>query len=119
MANIFCPTCGAKSIYNISPPNFCGKCGLPYVQTSQTSARLSQSKLASRKVAQQQQEDDDFFDENDDNSDGSIGGSYYSDSNRVPRISKLLVETDSSTDVRVFKFSDLLSEKNIDNGEFN
>ena len=114
MANIFCPSCGSKSVYNISPPNFCGKCGLPYVQNNAPSARLSQSKFSSRKVLQQ--ENDDHFEDDDDFDDESVAGSYYSDSNRVPRISKLSVEVDSSTDVRVFKFSDLISEKNIDNG---
>ena len=111
MANIFCPTCGAKSTYNLSPPNFCGKCGLPYAQTPQVNNRLSQSRLSSKRVIEQQNED--VYDD-EEGDDESIAGSYYSDSNRVPRISKLSVEIDSSTDVKVFKFSDLLSNKNID-----
>lgn len=117
MANIFCPSCGSKSTYNLSPPNFCGKCGLPYIQNKTYSARLSQSRFSSKKVLQQENDDD--FEDLEDDENQSLGSSYFSDSSKVPRITKLNVDIDSSTDVRVFKFSDLFSEKNIDNDQFN
>jgi len=93
MATIFCPVCGSKSEYKFAIPNFCYKCGSAYNQ----STNLNKKNLVN-----------DDYEENDDE-DGSEDESDFSNSTRVPRISRLQVEIDASTDVRVIKFQDLLN----------
>lgn len=115
MGNIFCPACGSKSTYNLSPPNFCSKCGSAYNSTFITNDSDLNKRMPSRRAASsrnQEPEDDDFEEEFDDDEGGGakVVGGYFSDSTKVPRINKLAVEIDSSTDVRVYKLSDLLKE---------
>lgn len=117
MANIFCPTCGAKSSYNLSQPNFCGNCGSGYNSTFQSSPTRPNNKILARQSEKQEDIEDDEI-EDDENGEGSkMVGSYFSDSTRVPKINKLAVDIDSSTDVRTFKFSEIL--KDLSNNQIN
>jgi hypothetical protein len=106
MASIFCPHCGAKAEYNFSPPNFCYKCGLSYGGMDaavQKHKQFSRNKNSKRDLGEEDVDvdsEDDYQDENE---------SYFSNSTRVPRISKINVDIDISSDVRVVKFSDLMS----------
>lgn len=93
MAIIFCPVCGSKSEYKFAVPNFCYKCGSAYNQTSN---------LNKKNLIDSSYEEDDYDDSNEDEDD-------FSNSTRVPRISKLQIEIDSSTDVRILKFENLLN----------
>lgn len=106
MATIFCPTCGSKATYMHAPPNYCAKCGQPYVPTFSSKPNL-RSSLSNRNI----RDDEDEIEGDDFDDDSSIRGDFYSDSNRVPRLSKISVEIDSSTDVRVFKMSDIIGEQ--------
>jgi hypothetical protein len=109
MAAIFCPVCGSKSEYKFATPNFCYKCGSAYNQLT-NSLNLNKKNLI----------EDSYEDEDEDSGDESD----FSNSTRVPRISRLQVEIDASTDVRVVKFEDLLNNnsssferpKNLDLG---
>lgn len=104
MASIFCPNCGCKAEYKFSAPNFCYKCGLPY--NSGSSAVQKHKQISRSKRADDRDSDEDF----DEDGDGDeIEESYFSNSTRVPRISKLNVDIEISSDVRVVKFSDLTS----------
>lgn len=96
MASIFCPSCGSKSEYKFAIPNFCYKCGTSYFQTS------SVNKF-SRPIRSVISEEVDL-DEDEDVEDNE----EFSNSIRVPKISKLQVEVDSNTDVRVFKFENII-----------
>lgn len=118
MATIFCPSCGSKANYLHAVPNFCGKCGQPYIPTFSSKEKIK-SAISSTRTSSDP--DDQFDDEEDENWDGdemrsSTRGDFFSDSMRVPRLSKLNVEIDSSTDVRVFKMSDILG---VENKSFN
>lgn len=94
MASIFCPSCGSKSEYKFAIPNFCYKCGNSYSQ----SAGLKKTILPSIS-------EDVDLDEGEENEDFE----EFSNSTRVPRISRLQVEIDSSTDVKVLKFEDFIN----------
>ena len=99
MASIFCSSCGSKSEYKFAAPNFCYKCGNPY---SRSSNFLHSSKtFKSEPSIDSEMEGEDYEDED--------FGEDFSNSTRVPRISKLHVEIDSSTDVKVVKFEDILN----------
>lgn len=106
MANIFCPSCGSKAEYQFAAPNFCHKCGLPYSQSravakSQSpTSRVSKSRISRNEDLDDQVEEDVEFDDDDSDS---------TDINRVPRISKIQVEIDSSTDMRSYKFEDIVN----------
>jgi hypothetical protein len=106
MANIFCPHCGSKAEYQFAAPNFCYKCGLPYsesraVPKSQSPiSRVSKSRILRNEDLDDQVEEDVEFDDDD---------SESTNINRVPRISKIQVEIDSSTDIRSYKFGDLVN----------
>lgn len=104
MASIFCPHCGSKSEYKFSPPNFCYKCGMSYGGIS-TSIQKHKQVSRSRRSQVEDMDDDVDFEEEDQGGEES----YFSNSTRVPRISKLNVDIDTSSDVRVVKFSDLMS----------
>lgn len=106
MASIFCPSCGSKSEYKFAVPNFCFKCGGAYSQSS-NSSQINRSLKTSELKTSDPDERDDWDNEDDDSEEGF---SDFSNSTRVPRISRLQVEIDSSTDVRVVKFGDLLNE---------
>ena len=118
MGNIFCPVCGSKSTYNLAPPNFCSKCGSAYNSTfvtdaTQLSARMSSRRPINTRVEQQDPEDEEEFDDDEGDQGGAkMVGSYFSDSTKVPRINKLAVDIDCSTDVRTFKLSDIIKEIN-------
>lgn len=111
MAAIFCPVCGSKSEYKFAVPNFCYKCGSAYNQA--VSSPLIKKNLINNDYEEEEEDDDGGADESD-----------FSNSTRVPRISRLQVEIDASTDVRVVKFEDLLNNgsssferpKNLDLG---
>jgi hypothetical protein len=106
MANIFCPSCGAKAEYQFSAPNFCHKCGLPYSQgvavakSHLLSSRPTRSRSMRNELPEVQEEDDSSYEDDDSDS---------TNVNRVPRLSKIQVEIDSSTDIRSYKFEDFLS----------
>jgi hypothetical protein len=102
MASIFCPSCGSKSEYKFATPNFCFKCGSAY---SGSSNFTQSSKIFKQTSSKQSIEDDDTYEDED--SDENFED--FSNSTRVPRISKLQVEIDSDTDVRVIKFEDFLN----------
>jgi len=106
MASIFCPSCGAKSEYQFSAPNFCSKCGKPYLE-SRIETFTSQMRTAKSKK-QNFRQNEDTFDEVEDSDDND--GGDFSSATRVPRITRLDVEIDSSTDVRVIKFGDLVNQ---------
>jgi uncharacterized Zn finger protein (UPF0148 family) len=119
MGNIFCPACGSKSTYNLSPPNFCSKCGSAYNSTfitndSDLNKRMPSRRAASSRLQRQQVEDEEEFDDDTDESEGGarVVGGYFSDSTRVPRINKIAVDIDCSTDVRTFKLSDIIKDIN-------
>lgn len=119
MGNIFCPVCGNKSTYNLAAPNFCSKCGSAYNSTFVTDPTELNKRMSSRRSANAttQRQDPDDEEEFDDDEDGQgveggakMVGSYFSDSTKVPRINKLAVDIDCSTDVRTFKLSDIIKE---------
>jgi hypothetical protein len=102
MASIFCPNCGCKAEYKFSAPNFCYKCGLPYNIGSSAVQKHKQISRSKRTA----DEDVDFAEESEDE---DVEETYFSNSTRVPRISRLNVDIEMSSDVRVVKFSDLTS----------
>lgn len=104
MASIFCPHCGSKAEYKFSPPNFCYKCGMSYGGISTSVQKHKQVSRSRRSQVEDADDDVEYESEEDE-----VGESYFSNSTRVPRISKLSVEIDTSSDVRVVKFSDLMS----------
>jgi hypothetical protein len=106
MATIFCPSCGSKSEYQFSMPNFCSKCGKSYIEKYENANATSI--LQKRKKINTKVEDNDDFD-NDFEDDDDFDAEDFSNSSRVPRIGKIQVEIDSSTDVKVFKFDDLVN----------
>lgn len=119
MGNIFCPACGSKSSYNLAPPNFCSKCGSAYNSTFITNSSDLNKRMPSRRstISRSQQVDNDEDFEEEEIDDDTGGGAklvegYFSDSTRVPRINKLAVDIDCSTDVRTFKLSDVIKEIN-------
>lgn len=99
MASIFCSSCGSKSEYKFAPPNFCYKCGSGYSRSLNFS---NSSKNFKAELAQDTEVEDEDYEDEDSSED-------FSNSTRVPRISRLQVEIDSSTDVKVVKFEDLLN----------
>lgn len=103
MASIFCPSCGSKSEYKFSAPNFCSKCGSSY---SGNNKPLSTSNLAlsrSKNINQDIDEDDDEdFEDVDDES--------FSNSNRVPKISRLNVDIDLTPTYRTTTFGEILGQ---------
>lgn len=103
MATIFCPVCGCKSEYKFATPNFCYKCGSAYNQSAASSYNLNKN--------YENNNNNGDSDEDDGEDDGDMGD--FSNSTRVPRISRLQVEIDASTDVRVVKFEDLLNSNSI------
>ena len=107
MATIFCPSCGAKAEYQFSAPNFCSKCGKSYIERAENkiSATLSQKRRNLNTRIDPPEDDDEDFEQNDD-----IDSEDFSNASRVPRINKIEVETDLNTDVKVFKFEDLLNQ---------
>lgn len=111
MASIFCPTCGFKSEYQFSAPNFCSKCGKPYLEAhgiSRSANLTSQMRSARFKTANQKIEDD-YDDDDDESNSDELETDSFSNAVKVPKIRKLDVEIDSSTDVRVVKFENLLN----------
>jgi len=116
MGNIFCPVCGNKSTYNLAPPNFCSKCGSAYNSTfvtdsTELSRRMSSRRPANARIQQEDPENEEEFDDEEGVEGGAkMVGSYFSDSTKVPRINKLAVDIDCSTDVRTFKLSDIVKE---------
>jgi len=110
MASIFCPSCGAKSEYQFSAPNFCSKCGKSYVEThvaSKSINSISQMRSARFKASSEQNEED--YDDNEESDSDDSETDSFSNAVKVPRIRKLDVEIDSSTDVRIIKFENLLN----------
>jgi len=97
MASIFCPSCGSRSEYKFAAPNFCYKCGSSYSQTSvfKKTSVSTRSEVEDLEVNDDEDVDDDFEE--------------FSNSTRVPRISRLQVDIDSNTDVRVLKFEDIIN----------
>lgn len=71
------------------------------------STSMQKHKQVSR--SRRSQEEDVGDDVEYENEEDEVGESYFSNSTRVPRISKLNVDIDISSDVRVVKFSDLMS----------
>jgi hypothetical protein len=109
MASIFCPSCGSKSEYQFAIPNFCSKCGKSYIENSKSNASIRplSKKINSRIKNQDPEVNNDEFDDNDD--EDVYNDEDYSNASRVPKISKIQVEIDCSTDVKVFKFDDLIN----------
>jgi hypothetical protein len=109
MASVFCPSCGFKSEYQFSAPNFCSKCGKPYLEahgiarSANLASQMRSSKFKNTKQPPQEEYDDEDIEDNSDESES------FSNATKVPRISRLDVEIDSTTDVRVVKFEDLLN----------
>lgn len=102
MAFIFCPSCGSRSEYKFATPNFCFKCGSAYSGSSNfTHSSKTFKNTASKTVS----DDEDIYDDEEVEEDSED----FSNSTRVPRISRLQVEIDSDTDVKVMKFEDFLS----------
>jgi hypothetical protein len=118
MGNIFCPVCGSKSTYNLAVPNFCSKCGSAYNSTfvatpTELTRRISSRTSVNATTQRQDPDDEEEFDDDEVVEGGAkMVGSYFSDSTKVPRINKLAVEIDCSTDVRTFKLSDIIKEIN-------
>lgn len=100
MAFIFCQSCGSKSEYKFAQPNFCSKCGQPYL--SKSSVFLKAKKIAEKnEIYDEEDQDDDF--------DGEIDS--FSSSLTVPRISKLQVDLDFSTsEIKSFKLGEIFGE---------
>jgi DNA-directed RNA polymerase subunit RPC12/RpoP len=106
MASIFCPSCGSKAEYQFSIPNFCSKCGKSYVekyQNTNSASILKKTRNLNTKIDPPKDADEDFEEEDD------FDPEEFSNASRVPRINKIQVEIDSSTDIKVFKFEDLLN----------
>jgi len=102
MAFIFCPSCGSRSEYKFATPNFCFKCGSAYSGSSNfTQSSKTFKNIASKTVGN----DEEVYDEEEAEEDSED----FSNSTRVPRISRLQVEIDSDTDVKVMKFEDFLN----------
>ena len=111
MANIFCPNCGFKTSYQFAVPNFCSKCGKPYIKSK---ANHFSSKRPI--VNSMQDPDDDEEDEGWDEDDLRIMGEDFSDSLFVPNIKKINVELDySNSEVKSFKFGEIFGE-NVSEG---
>ena len=110
MKSIFCPSCGAKSEYQFAVPNFCSKCGKPYLENANSSVKVppALSKMRNARFNQNPPEERDH-DYDDDYDDAGGNDDDFSNASRVPRISRISVDIDSTTDVKVFKFEDLLS----------
>lgn len=112
MAQIFCPSCGAKSVYEFAAPNFCSKCGVSYRDSlAAVSPEPRKQRATLAKVSSKVDESyDDEEDEDDDDEDG--GGSHFTNASRVPALSKISVEVDSGADdktgLRMIKFQDLI-----------
>ena len=107
MATIFCPSCDSKSEYQFSAPNFCSKCGKSYIekyQSANLASSLKRTRNSSTKNDISKDPDEDFEEDDDFDSED------FSNASRVPRINKIQVEIDSSTDVKVFKFEDLTNQ---------
>ena len=104
MAFIFCSHCGSKAEYKFSPPNFCYKCGMSHGGIATSVQKHKQISRSRRSEANDIEDEGEYEDTEDEN-----GESYFSNSTRVPRITRLSVDIDASSDVRVIKFSDLMS----------
>jgi hypothetical protein len=102
MPAIFCPTCGSKSDYQFSMPNFCSKCGNSYIEKRQNPI-LPKTTSAS-KVEPPDDRDDDWDDDGED-----YDSDNFSNASRVPRISRIDVDIDVDTGIRSFKFGDILN----------
>jgi hypothetical protein len=114
MAAIFCPSCGARAEYQFSAPNFCSKCGKAYLESKMNNltAKMRIAKTKNNSLTKNVEEIDDEYDF-DDSDDANDDG--FSSATRVPHINKLQVEIDSSTDVRVIKFEDLINQNSNSN----
>lgn len=105
MAIVFCPSCGSKTSYQFAAPNFCSKCGQPYL--SRSSVSLKAKKIIERN---ENVDDEDYDGENFDSE-----GDSFSSSLTVPRISRIQVDLDFSTsEVKSFKFGEIFGENNTE-----
>lgn len=105
MAIIFCPSCGSKTPYQFAAPNFCSKCGQPYL--SRSSVSLKEKKTVERN---ENVDDEDYDDE-----DFNLEADSFSSSLTVPRISRIQVDLDFSTsEVKSFKFGEIFGENNAE-----
>lgn len=104
MASFFCPHCGSKAEYKFAAPNFCYKCGLAYEGFSSAVQKHKKTSKLLRGNFTEENLDNENEEQEEDDEEG-----YFSNSTRVPRISKISVEIDASSDVRVIKFSNLMS----------
>lgn len=103
MAKIFCPNCGSKSEYQFAVPNFCSKCGNPY-NSKKNQVNLHSSFSNTDSEEDLANEDSEEF-ENDNES-------FFSNSNKVPKISKINFDVDYSSDaIKSIKFEDLINQQ--------
>jgi hypothetical protein len=103
MGSIFCPSCGSKSEYKFSAPNFCSKCGNSYLGNNKSLSTSNLGLSHSKKINQDIDEDDDEdFEDTDDET--------FSNSNRVPKISRLNVDIDLTPSYRSTTFGEILGQ---------
>ena len=102
MATVFCPSCGSKTTYQFAAPNFCSKCGQPYLSKSSVALKAKKSFVEDDVVAEDDSDDDEF---------ASSDVESFSNSLIVPRISRIQVDLDFSTsEVKTFKFGEIFGE---------
>lgn len=110
MANIYCQKCGNKTSYQFTAPNFCSKCGNQYLGSSKFSPPSAlKTRLAIKRSSASDSDPDDY--EDPDEFDEEYDDSDFSNSNSIPRISKIQVEIDASTDCKIMKFEDLVNSE--------
>lgn len=102
MALIFCSSCGNKSEYQFSPPNFCSKCGNSYSIKFKNKENISISK----KFSDQLNVEQDLYEDEDESNEEE---NFFSNSTRVPRISSIKVDIETSSSIRVVKMSDIVN----------
>ena len=93
MNSTFCPNCGVKHTYNYSKPKFCSSCG------NALGAVLAQPAKASKtRSIEDDYEDEDFDPEN-------------SDTDYVPRITKLQVDIEKDSEYNSFSLGSLFGQQ--------
>jgi ribosomal protein L37E len=92
MNSTFCPNCGVKHTYNYSKPKFCSSCG------NALGAVLTQPVKASKtRSIEDDYEDEDFDPEN-------------SDSDYIPRITKLQVDIEKDSEYNSFSLGSIFGQ---------
>ena len=96
MAFTYCPKCGFKNLYSITPPNFCGGCG------ESIGSSLAKKKIKPRAVNKRNRTSEQ------DDSDDPDGSDVY----EVPEINSLAytIEHDKNT----FDLKDMLPEPSLE-----